>query len=65
MSSSSPLRDQMKRPWIAMQIETTLWSIPYWLRRLAQRRVDKWYDVKWTPEGFVELEGNEDESVQA
>ena len=32
----------MKRPWIAMELEFK-WYIPYWIRKIFQRRVDKYF----------------------
>jgi hypothetical protein len=37
-------------PWVAIRIETTNWPIPYWIRKIAIKRVDKWMDTRY-PKG--------------
>ncbi len=64
MSLSGPSKDQSKRPWIAMQIETTSWPIPYWIRNWAHKIVDKWYGVTWDKKK-CKFRDIKDESVQA
>jgi len=34
-------------PWWAWCLETTSWPIPYWVRRIGIREVDRWFFGKY------------------